>query len=336
MTKDFKSLVQQIQKLGSPPPAPPAGYVPVSAPKPPSPGDMPSISAVPARRGNPDIQKMQEAIIALAREVTSQLNPQNLGAPDPRKKQEAGGRDSFADFLTKHFMRNSDVPAVEFTPDPNKKKMEEKDPRIASKLSWVMDTMSRIGHSNTEFTADGVWGPRTAAALDNVFAMTSGLFALADAFDVHPRAYTKENLEQLKDGVEDSEKLSLTQKIEYASKITKHISAISKMYRELKSQVLQNPQYQTYIENDTPYLQHSKPATGFTPTPEQLEVMKKAFPNGFDVYLNTTDKGTRVSAKLDIDNLASPEVFKEWMRSRGVSQDAGEVLKQVTDQIGSS
>ena len=332
MTKNFKSLVQQIQKLASPPPPPPAGYVPSAAPSSHSGGATGVGGAV--RRGNPEIQKMQEAIIALAREVTSQLNPQNLGAPDPRKKQEAGGRDSFADFLTKHFMRNSDVPAVEFTPDSNKSKMEEKDPRIASKLSWVMDTMSRIGHSNNEFTADGIWGPRTAAALDNVFAMTSGLFALADAFGVHPKGYTPDNLSQLKEGVEDSDKFSLTKKIDYASKITKHISAIGKMYQQLKSQVLQNPQYQTYIENDTPYLQHTKPESGFTPTPQQLEVMKKAFPNGFDVYLNTTDQGAKVSAKLDVDNMASPEAFQEWMKSRGVLKDADEVLKQVADQVG--
>jgi hypothetical protein len=233
-------------------------------------------------------------------------------------------------------MRNADVPAVEFTPDPSKKKIEEKDPRAASKLSWVMDTMSRIGHSKAEFDADGVWGPRTAAALDNIYAMTSGLFALADAFGVHPQGYTSENLAQLKVGVENSNELSITEKIDRASKISKHINAIRKMYQELKSQVLQNPHYQTYIENDTPYLQHSKPEAGFTPTPEQLEVMRKAFPNGFNVYLDTTDKGTRVSAKLAVDDLTTPEKFQEWMRSRGVAKDAAEVLKQITDQVGSA
>jgi hypothetical protein len=329
--KEVVKLIKKLAEIDAPPGVDmskqsPSGGIPAAP--------APVAGARPVRRGYPDIQKMQEAIITLSREVTSQLNPQNLGAPDPRKKQEAGGRDSFADFLTKHFMRNSDVPAVEFTPDPNKKKMEEKDPRIASKLSWVMDTMSRIGHSSTEFAADGIWGPRTAAALDNVFAMTSGLFALADAFGVHTTAYPAENLKDLESGVKDSNELPLTSKLEYAPKITKHINAIRKMYEELKTKVLQNPQYQTYIENDTPYLQHNKPDAGFTPTPEQLAVMKKAYPNGFDVYLNTTDQGTRVSAKLDVDNLATPEAFKEWMRSRGVAKDAGEVLKQVADQVG--
>ena len=334
MIKDLKSLVQEIQKLASPPPPPPAGYAPDTSSKVPTPGAAPT--GVPIRRGNPSIEKMQEAIIGLARDVSSQLNLKNLSAPDPRQKQEAGGRDSFADFLTKHFMRNSDVPAVEFTPDKAKTQMSEKDPRAASKLSWVMDTMSRIGHSKSEFDADGVWGPRTAAALDNVFALASGLFVLASAFSVHPRSYTEENLAQLKEGVENSGDFSLTQKIEYAPKITKHLNAIRRMYQELKSQVLQNPQYQTYIENDTPYLQHAKPAVGFSPTPEQLEIMKKVFPDGFNIYLTTTEKGTRISARLTVDDLTTPEKFQEWMRSRGVSQDAGEVLKQVTNQVGSA
>jgi hypothetical protein len=332
MTKNLKSLVQEIQKMASPPPAPPTGYVPIPAPKTPTPNTTPASGAV--RRGNLDIQKMQEAIVALAKEVTAQLNSQNLAAPDPRKKQEAGGRDSFADFLTKHFMRNSDVPAVEFTPDSNKKKMEEKDPRAASKLSWVMDTMSRIGHSNTEFEADGIWGPRTSAALDNIFALVSGLFALADAFGAHPKTYTPENLAQLKAGVANSSDFSLTQKIDYASKITKHIAAIRKMYTELKSQILQNPQYQTYIENDTPYLQHTKPTVGFTPTPEQLEVMKKVFPNGFDIYTGNDQQGNRLSKKMPIDSLVTIQALNQWMKTEGVSQDPVEILKQVADQVG--
>lgn len=350
MSEHLKNLVKEIQKLAqvpgrskgdrqapAPAPAPAAG-----TPTPPSTSNVPQRGSKPSgggtatvRKGNPEIIKMQESIVALAREVTSQLNTQNLSAPDPRKKQEAGGRDSFADFLTKHFMRNSDVQAVEFSPDPTKNKMEDKDPRIASKLSWVMDTMSRVGGHTNEFKVDGFWGPRTAAAITNVCAMTEGLFALADAFNVHLTSYYKKDFAQFKEKYgKDSDHFSISEKIDWASDVIIRLNAIRKMYMELKSKVLQNPQYQTYIENDTPYLQHTKPDVGFTPTPEQLAVMKKAFPNGFDVYLDTTDKGGRVSAKLDVDNLASPEAFKEWMRSRGVAKDVGEVLKQVTDQVG--
>lgn len=336
MTKDFKSLVEQIQKTATPPPAEALGpgARPVPAPAPPTPG-----GAAPTGRagipGNPEIAKMQSAMINLAKNVTSQLNLKALTSESPRQQQEAGGRDSFGDFLTKHFMRNSNVPAVEFSPDPTKINIKDKDPRAASKLSWVMDTMARIGGHSNEFTVDGRWGPRTSAALDNVAAFANGLFSMAEAFGVHSKTYNQEFFKTFQNVVGKQNNLSLAEKIEISDKITQHINAISKMYNEIKEKVLQTPQYQTYIEKDTPYLQHDKPEGEFTPSADQLASLRKTYPQGFDVYTGNDEQGNRVSRKISVDDLVSLPALTQWMKNEDVNQDPGEIVKQITNQVGS-
>jgi hypothetical protein len=319
-TKDFKNLVQQIQKMASPPPPPPTGYVPESRSSVPTPRNQGGAPTV-YHGGDSGIKKMQEAIIQLSRDVVSQMK--GSGKTDQRSQQEASGRESFGDFLAKTFMRNSHVPAVEYSPDPKKTQMEEKDPTQANKMSWVMDTINRIGRAVSETFADGVWGPRTHAALVNIIAFADGLFKVAEAYGIHPKSYNQEYLRQLQPIVTEDKKMD-------ATTLAKHINLIRKMYDEVKEQVLQTPQYQTYIERDTPYIQHEK--TSFDPTPQQLESMKRTFP-GWNVQLITTEQGTKVSAQITVDDLSSPEKFTAWMQSRGVALEPGQVLEQVTSQI---
>lgn len=339
MTKDFKSLVKQIQKMASPPPTPPAGYVPEGHPAVPAPratqGPAPRATQGPApaptyrASGDPAIRKMQEAIIQLSKDVVSQMK--GSGKTDQRSQQEASGRESFGDFLAKTFMRNSNIPAVEYSPDPKKTQIEEKDPTQANKLSWVMDTMNRLGRAVSETFADGVWGPRTHAAVINVIAFAEGLFKVAEAYGIHPKFYNQEYLSHLQPMLKTTvEEMSEDGKKKDAVTLTKHFNLIRKMYDEVKSQVLQTPQYQTYIERDTPYLQHEK--SDFTPTPQQLESMKRTFP-GWNVQLTTTEQGTKISAQITVDDLSSPEKFAAWMQSRGVSLEPSQVLEQVTSQI---
>ena len=325
MSKNFKDLLQEIQKLASPPPPAPPGYG-HSSNLPPSPVAGSPISTptgqFSGQRGNPQIKNMQEALIALAKDVTSQLN---LGA---LQKQEAEGRDSFGDFITKHFLRNSDIPAVEFSPDQSKTQMSDKDPRSPSKLNWVMDTMQRIGNTKSESFADGVWGPRTNAALQNVYAMAYGLLKLAETFNIKPESYNNQFLDYMKTGIpEDISDFSPIQKIEAAGKITKHINAIRKMYQEIKNSILEKPQYRAYIENDKPYLHHDK---GVYFTPQQINSMKQSFANGFVIPLQ--NKGS--SAKITVDNLLSVDALQKWIAQFPEDKlDPQFVLNNIMNQI---
>lgn len=324
MTKDFKSLVQQIQKMAAPPPAPPQGWSPVSTKT--SPGGAPSGGSV--RQGNPAIKKMQEVLTALAKDVTGEINVGQGG-------ERAAGRDSFADFLARRFMRNSAVPAVEFTQDPNKVNPNEKDPRAASKMSWVMDTMSRIGHNKVgqEPFADGFWGPKTTAALQNMYALTTGLFAMADAMDVRPQGYTEENLEQLKAGVENGNELDEKTKEEYAPKITNHLVAIRRMFNQLKQDVMNLPKYKSIIEGQEAYQTYSK--SGPALTQQQYQSMNNTFKDGWVIQLGSSGgpQSANVSAQIKLENIMNPKTLQEWIRSRGANVSPREILDQISQQV---
>jgi hypothetical protein len=333
-TKSLKDIVEYIQKYAVAPPQPPAGYSP-SAPRAsvPSSGTAAPAASSPAAGNyggkNPVIQKMQEVLVNLAKDVTAQLNPQQLQSTGP-EKQEAQARDSFADFFTKHYLLNSHVPAVEYSPDPTKTKVQDKDPRAPSKLSWVMDTMKRIGNTRAENFADGVWGPRTSAAIANAYALASGLLQLSKEMKVPIRSFSESNLSQLKTYVlPEGDEFSATEKVENAKGLIPFFTAIRNMYREVKDGVLENQQYQAYVEGDKPYVRVS--GGGVNLTPQQIESLRQSFPNGFSVSLG--DKGT---GKIGIDNLLNVDSFKKWLAQYPDAKvDPQNVVAQIATQAGS-
>jgi hypothetical protein len=251
-------------------------------------------------RGNPAIARMQEALQALARAVTSQLNLQNS------QKQEAAGRDSFGDFFAKHYLRNTDIPSVEFTPDPTKTKIPEKDPRIPSKLNWVMDTMQRIGGEKSENFADGIWGPRTNASLVNSYALAQGLLNFAQEFQLPVHSFNSQDLERLKPAIREDDSLTPQQKNDVASVVMNNINAIRQLYNEVKQGILEKPQWRAYIENDKPYLQYKSQQLG----QDQLQTLQQSFPNGFTVPLYD-EAGT--TAPITIADLATPATLQKWV-----------------------
>lgn len=334
MTKDLKGLVQQIQKMAKMPPKPGADWKPptdrASIPQPG--GTAPRAEVARGPSGDPGVRKMQEAIKQLALDVVSEM--QGKGGTDPTSQKNQGARDSFGAFLARTFMRNSNVSAVEYSPDPNKKKISDKDPTAAHKMSWVMDTMERIGHTNTEFSADGVWGPRTQAALVNVIAFANALFQVAQAFNVPVKSYNEGYLRQLAPIAEaTSKELTPEDKKQDAPVIAKHVTLIRKMYEEIKNQVLNIPRYQTYIEADTPYLSHEK--SGVNLTPQQQASIKQTFQQGFWVPLD--EKGTE-KMKISVDDLMSVDTLNKWIAEvkqyyPNVQLDPYNVLTVVSDQV---
>src|ERR1700723_3450758 len=114
----IKKTAQAGDELGDVP-INPAKNVPAGPPSPPS---APKYGPPNMAQGNSQVKKMQQALIDLSKAVTQQINIQQLA--DPNQVQhgstapgEATGRDSFNNFITKNYLRGSDVPGVEF--DPN-------------------------------------------------------------------------------------------------------------------------------------------------------------------------------------------------------------------------
>jgi len=310
-----QELLQEVRKMatffGGGPSAPAAAH---------SGGNAYQPGAAPSRYRDPGIAKMQEALKALAQAVVTQLNPQ-----DPNK-QEAGGRDSFGDYFTKNYLRNSDVPSVEFSPDPTKTNVQDKDPRAASKLSWVMDTMQRIGGSKAENFVDGVWGPRTNASLINAYALAEGLLTLAKEFKLPVQSFTDTDLAFIKPAMHENNDIIPEDKHKYAPILADRINRIRMLYNELKHGILEIPKYRAFIENDKPYIHYK--TQGFTP--QQLEAIKQTYPQGFRIPLNeNNDVGT-----ITVDDLASVDTINKWLSQfQGTKQNPYNIVRLVINQI---
>ena len=312
-----QQLVQELRKIATP----------FGSPAPAASGGSAAPAGQPGQTQyrNPGIVKMQQALVGLAQDVVSQLKPQDINAPG-QQGQEAGGRDSFADFFAKHYLRNGKVPSVEYSPDPTKTDMADKDPRDPSKLNWVMDTMKRLGGSKSETFVDGVWGPRTNASLTNSYALAAGLLQLATELKVPVHSYNEGALSELKKAITPDNSLPLTKKIEYAPLIAQHLQLIRKMYNEIKNGILEKPQWRAYIENDKPYVQYK----GQSFTPQQLEALKQTYSQGFTIPVDS--KGT--PAKITVDDLSDTNTLDKWISQfPDAKLDPYNVLTLVSNQI---
>jgi hypothetical protein len=285
----------------------------------------PSGAATSGKYRNPGIVKMQQALVGLAQDVVTQLKPQDVNAPG-QQGQEAKGRDSFADFFAKHYLRNDKVPSVEYSPDATKTNMADKDPRSPSKLNWVMDTMKRLGGSKAETFVDGVWGPRTNASLVNSYALASGLLQLAGELKVPVHSYDQGSLNELKKVITSDNSLSITKKIENAPDIATHLQLIRKMYNEIKNGILEKPQWRAYIENDKPYVQYK----GQSFTPQQLETLRQTYSQGFTIPVDS--KGT--AATITVDDLSDTNTLNKWISQfPDAKLDPYNVLTLVSNKI---
>lgn len=260
--------------------------------------------------GGTGIIAMQQAIQDLSKDVTSQINLQDVASGDPRKEQEAKERDAFGVFLTKNYMRNTKVPGVEYDPDPKVTDVNQKRPDDPTRMSVVMDTMNRVGNPKKgEVFADGQWGPRTNAAVRDVYAFASGLLDFVDDINrfatrkMNIQSYNRQNLQEFAAFAQvNPNALTAADKVKVAPIVTQHVKAIQAMYDEVKNHILQHPAYQQYIEGSVPFKSYYKVS------PQQISLLQKTFPQGIDVTFQN------FKSKIQISDLTSLDKVKEWMQ----------------------
>jgi hypothetical protein len=298
--KSLKDIVEYIQKYAVAPPQPSAGYAPSG--KVPSPANAPASNA--ARYHGSNISKMQEALVSLAQSVTNSAG-------------DLANINSFNNFMTKNYWKNSEVPSVSYNPTSDLK-------NTPNTLNLVMETMKQIVNSVKKF-ADGIWGPHTNASLINSYALASGLLKIANEFKVPVKSYNENYLNELKAIINDSVNYTPDQKNKEAVLITEHLQAIKNLYNEVKSGVSANPQWKTYIENNQPYIHYQNQGL----TPEQLHSLQQTFTRGFLVPIKEGE-----SAKIGVENLANIDAFNKWLSQfPNTKLDPYNVLTLISNQI---
>lgn len=347
-----KHLIERIHKLAAPPPAPPVDYTvpvaPVVAPPPPnlppSPAPLIGTPEAPTSASVPkttytsprDVIKMQEELINLARTVTKEIGAPALAAQPgqtpgqpPQDQQEAAGRLAFSNFITEHYIRQSNVPAVEYDPDPSKTEMSQKNPSKPTRMNVVMDTMSRIGGPKNEFKSDGIWGPRTNAALRNAYALAFALLKMAHDFKLDPRTYSQADLNKLKELIPLHDKeISFTDKVTRAKEIISHLQAIRNLFTEVKNHILQKPIYRSYIEGTQPYATYQK---GTAPSSQMLQDLDKKFVNM--KVTGTDENGQQVVVPITVNDLATLQAFQLWQQKNLPKVPLSNILSQIKQHL---
>lgn len=344
MTKsveELKALVQEVHKLATPfkgslGPAAPGATSPDGG-HPFTPGKV-APTGHTGGLGNAGIVDMQRAIIGLAKDVAAQIDVSKVNSPKEDEKRAASGRDAFGVFLTKNYMRNTHVQGVQFDPDPKKVEMDSKNPQAPTRMSVVMDTMSRIGgplnKNGGEFTADGKWGPRTNAAVRNVYAFAAGLFDFIKDINrfsprkITPSSYREADLQQLGNIAQtDPNAVSQEEKVKFAPAVAAHVRAIQNMYHEIKTDVLEHPAFMQYIQEDDTFTQG--PQKGTTLTPDQLKSLGDRYKEGFPIPLSTGGNMGRIF----IEDLSSLDKVQEWIKKfPGTNLTPAEIVKYIQEQ----
>lgn len=296
---------------------------------------------------NTPISQMQEKMIALGNQVQGQLKVEDIakmnqpaqpgGQPTATPEaQEAAGRDSFGDFMAK-MMRGSG--AQEFNPDPNARQMGQKRPSSPSRMWVFMDTVKRVGGVKNEVKPDGVWGPRTNQGLLNIRAYAAALLNLAGQFGVPIKSYSQQNLEEFVVPRVDTE-ISQADKVKSAPIIGEHLDAIGQMFQEFKDGVLENPHFETYINDTTPFATIGGPPKqpgqdqGQQPaliSAQDAQTINKYYPS-FQINFTGPD-GAPQSKTLSITPLITLQALEAWKKQNGVTMNNRDILNQIRSQV---
>lgn len=296
--------------------------------------------------GAPAIIDMQKKMMELGQQVQAQMKIEDIAKQDdPQAQGEAVGRDSFSDFMAK-MMRGSQPGggrAQEFDPNPKSQQMGQKTPSNPARMWVLMDTIKRIGGPQSELKPDGVWGPRTNQALWNIRAFAAAILQLSTAFGAPVKSYSQQNLDEFI--LPRNEKdISPQDKIKSAPIIGQHLDAIGEMFQEFKDSVLNNPHYQTYIEDDTPFAtiappkgqpgQPGQPDTGQQAAligPDEAQEVAKIFPK-FRIGFTGPD-GSAQTRDMIVTDLITLQALEGWKKRNGVTLKTPDILNQVRTQV---
>lgn len=294
-----QEMLAEIRKLAvTPPPAP--GAAPAA---PTTRSNVPTSNIGRPVSNTSSITKMQAALQSLA--------------------QMASSAQTFDSFLTKHYLRNDTVSnSVEFGPKPQVNVPEQTD---SSKLSWVMDNMHKV--ATMKDFADGSWGKMTNDSLINALALAEGLFNVAKEFKLPIHSYNEAALNKVRQAIQSSNNLTPQQKAEDAEPLTEHLTAIKRLYNEVKQELLLNHSYRAYVENKKPYVQYKQQSQELSP--DQIIAIEQVYPNGFAIKSDASNVADNVQVN-DLQNIGS---IQKWVAEHPKSKaNAFSVIIQALQQ----
>lgn len=302
-----KNLIDLIKKFGQDlelPDAPGIEVKPTAVPAKTAPQAAPAAPAIPTTQTAPSarpvvsnfatVKAMQSALVNLAKVVTDQFATNTSGT-----EKAPVARTSFHDFITQNYLRKSPVKGKEFGSNA--------DP---TKMSGIMDSMSRLGSTKNDFAIDGNWGPKTNAALQNANAFAYAMLKLAADFKLPIKSYNEEMLGKFVVPESDTS-ITVSEKAVKAKEFTDQVAAITKMYEEVKAGVLNNPTHKEYIEGK-PFVSYKKSTPLSAYDKDIAARWTERLPENTIPFNIQQPDGSLLGATINYADLLSADSFKKW------------------------
>jgi hypothetical protein len=178
---------------------------------------------------------------------------QKLSNQTKDDKNYLGGSDPFGKFLVQNYIgKDSFIGKQYLNVDVAGQTNREHASMNPTNLRGIIDTIKRIGSPSAkgERVVDGVWQTRTNNALHVIADLTEAIMNLSRDMGITLKSYTPEMLAQFKQNVPESwTQMKSSEDVNTrAATLTKHLNAMTKMYEQFNTDVLNNKSIRQFID----------------------------------------------------------------------------------------
>jgi len=291
--------------------------------------DLPPVKRTPINVKIPAVAEMQQAIIALSKDIASQDVLHS--AKTDGNLQQIEGADPFLNFLVTNYMQAAPKTGQQVVSGDMGMPIKQETTTKLENFKGMLNTLKNIGSRGSEQTPDGIWGFRTNNALNNIYALAYTLMHVQKDINIEPSIYTEEDLIELHDNIpEDSKVLTTDQKVLSAIVITKNLNKFRAVYDSFREKVLNNPTLKSKITQEQPLL-IKKPVSSTTPLSQYERDLYSKYKT---TELNTIVNGQTVTVMPF--NLFNIDNFKKYLKSKapiiGLSKEELDAIQKSTPE----
>lgn len=242
-------------------------------------------------------------------------------------KNYLGGSDPFGKFLVQNYIgKDTFIGKQYLNTDVAGQTNRERASMNPTNLRGIIDTIKRVGSPNAkgERVVDGVWQTRTNNALHVIADLTEAILNMSKDMGVQLNSYNQEMLNAFKQQVPESwNQMKSTEDVNTrAAFLTKHLAAMTKMYEQFNSDVINNKSIRQFIDQKEAFVNF--------PTDNKIppELRASGIPG---VQFNWVESPAQ--NWISLNELSSLENFKSFLRRVRISDQDTDSIKKALDLV---
>jgi hypothetical protein len=193
----------------------------------------------------------------------------------------------------------------------------------------ILQQMQTIGNVRAGLSvADGIWGPATQKALQNVIPLGSALLQLAHDFHLSVGAFDWKELAQLQALITENQDSNITQKIDAAIPITTQLKNLRELSQQVQADILHKPLYRSYVEGGQAFHTYHAPSTNASA--EQVQQLAQQFNGRLVVNLEHSQP-----LPITVEDLSSLVNLQHWQQQHAPHTPLLKIVHSVQQQNAS-